>query len=36
MIVLQDIRGHSQQREREVVAWTAQALVRAMLEESDR
>lgn len=36
MIVLQDIRGSAPQREREVVAWTAQALVRAMLEESDR
>ena len=36
MIVLQDIRGHAQQRERKVVAWTARALVRAMIEESDR
>ena len=39
MIVLQDIRGSAQQRQREVAAWTAQALVRAMLEEleeSDR
>lgn len=36
MIVLQDIRGRDQQREHEVVAWTAQAIVRAMLEESDR
>ena len=36
MIVLQDIRGHSQQRQREVVAWTAQAIVRALLDESDR
>lgn len=36
MIVLQDIRGSDQQRQREVVAWTAQAIVRAMLDESDR
>jgi len=36
MIVLQDIRGHSQQRQREVVAWTAQAIVRALLDEPDR
>jgi hypothetical protein len=35
MIVLQDIRGHSQERQREVVAWTAQAIVRALLDESD-
>jgi AcrR family transcriptional regulator len=36
MIVLQDIRGHARQREREVNSWAAQALVRAMLEEADR
>lgn len=35
MIVLQDIRGHGQQRQRAVAAWTAQVLVRAMLEEAD-
>ena len=35
MIVLQDIRGHDRQREREVNAWAAQTLVRAMLEEAD-
>ena len=35
MIVLQDIRGHARQREREVNSWAAQALVRAMLEEAD-
>jgi AcrR family transcriptional regulator len=35
MIVLQDIRGHDRQRGREVNAWAAQALVRAMLEEAD-
>jgi len=35
MIVLQDIRGHSQERQREVVAWTGQAIVRALLDESD-
>lgn len=34
MIVLHDIRGHDQRRQREVAAWTAQALVRAMLEET--
>ena len=34
MIVQQDIRGHNQPREREVISWTAQALVRAMLEEA--
>jgi AcrR family transcriptional regulator len=34
MIVLQDIRGHTPEREREVTAWTAQVLVRAMLEEA--
>ena len=33
MIVLRDIRGHAPDREREVVAWTAQCLVRAILEE---
>jgi AcrR family transcriptional regulator len=36
MIVLQDIRGSAQKRQRDVVAWTAQAIVRAMLDESDR
>lgn len=35
MIVLQDIRGHARQREREVNAWAAQTLVRAMLDEAD-
>ena len=35
MIVLQDIRGHVRQRQREVNAWAAQALMRAMLEEVD-
>jgi AcrR family transcriptional regulator len=35
MIVLQDIRGHARQREREVNSWAAQALVRAMLDEAD-
>ena len=35
MIVLQDIRGHDRQREREVNSWAAQTLVRAMLEEAD-
>lgn len=34
MIVLQDIRGHDRLRGREVNAWAAQALVRAMLEEA--
>jgi AcrR family transcriptional regulator len=34
MIVLQDIRGHAPDREREVAAWTAQSLVRAILEEA--
>ena len=34
MIVLQDIRGHAPEREREVAAWTAQSLVRAILEEA--
>lgn len=34
MIVLQDIRGHPPEREREVAAWTAQSLVRAILEEA--
>lgn len=34
MIVLQDIRGHAPEREHEVAAWTAQSLVRAMLEEA--
>lgn len=35
MIVLQDIRGHERQRQREVATWTAEVLVRAMLEEAD-
>jgi len=35
MIVLQDIRGHARQREREVNSWAAQGLVRAMLDEAD-
>lgn len=34
MIVLQDIRGHTRSREREVNSWAAQVLVRAMLEEA--
>ena len=34
MIVLQDIRGHAPRRGREVAAWTAQSLVRAILEEA--
>lgn len=34
MIVLEDIRGHAPEREREVAAWTAQSLVRAILEEA--
>ena len=34
MIILQDIRGHTPEREREVAAWTAQSLVRAILEEA--
>lgn len=34
MIVLQDIRGHARKREREVVAWTARSLVRAIIEEA--
>jgi AcrR family transcriptional regulator len=33
MIVLQDIRGHGPERERAVASWTAQAIVRAILEE---
>jgi AcrR family transcriptional regulator len=33
MIVLHDIRGHAPQRDREVAVWTAQCLVRAILEE---
>jgi len=33
MIVLQDIRGHAPEREREIAAWIAQSLVRAILEE---
>ena len=36
MIVLQDIRGHARARARQVNAWAAQALVRAMLKEADR
>lgn len=35
MIVLQDIRGHDLRRGREINAWAAQSLVRAVLEESD-
>ncbi len=35
MIVLQDIRGHDRHRGREVNAWAAQTLVRAMLDEAD-
>jgi AcrR family transcriptional regulator len=35
MIVLEDIRDHARQRQREVNAWAAQTLVRAMLEEAD-
>ena len=35
MIVLQDIRGHDRLRGREVNAWAAQALVRAMLDGAD-
>jgi hypothetical protein len=34
MIVLRDIRGHAPKREREVAAWTAQSLVRAIIEEA--
>ncbi|MDQ3962657.1 MAG: TetR/AcrR family transcriptional regulator [Actinomycetota bacterium] len=34
MIVLQDIRGYAPKREREVAAWAAQSLVRAILEEA--
>lgn len=34
MIVLEDIRGHAPEREREVAAWTAQSLVRAILDEA--
>ena len=34
MIVLRDIRGHPPDRERQVAAWTAQSLVRAILEEA--
>jgi AcrR family transcriptional regulator len=34
MIVLQDIREHTPRREREVVTWSAQSLVRAILEEA--
>ena len=34
MIVLQDIRGHAPERERKIAAWTAQSLVRAILEEA--
>lgn len=34
MIVLEDIRGHDRQRERQVNSWAARALVRAMLEEA--
>ena len=34
MIVLQDIRGHASERQREINAWTAQSLIRAILEEA--
>jgi len=34
MIVLQDIRGHTPERQREINAWTAQSLMRAILEEA--
>jgi AcrR family transcriptional regulator len=33
MIVLQDIRGHAPEREREVAAWASQSLLRAILDE---
>lgn len=35
MIVLEDIRGHAPDREREIAAWTARSLVRAILDEAD-
>ncbi len=34
MIVLEDIRGHTPERAREVAAWTAQSLVRTILTEA--
>lgn len=34
MIVLEDIRGQTPERAREVTAWTAQSLVRSILEEA--
>ncbi|MBT2568549.1 TetR/AcrR family transcriptional regulator [Arthrobacter sp. ISL-85] len=34
MIVLEDIRGHAPEREREIAAWTARSLVRAILDEA--
>jgi hypothetical protein len=34
VIVLQDSRGHTRRHEREVIAWAAQSLVRAITEET--